>query len=153
MQPFLIVYAKGVVHEVIEVLCEVSKNLDHTLWSIEGKPCSMHPSRLKIAIRVCIIGAMKVDLHQIPEDKVLGLVHVARVPHIPSECRISFYLKDLSGESLVSPDERTLKIFCDRFVRLLEIKGIKTSDGPESAETVPLNRPPLVQNDTGPLPA
>lgn len=153
MQPALILYARGAVDDVIEVLCATSKDLGQTLWSIEGKPCTMRVIRPKIAVRVCIIDDTDVDLHQIPEDKVLGTAHVSRVAHFPSKCRISFYLEDLSGEPLSSPNERMFNLFCKRFVMLLENKGIKIGESRNDAETEPLSMPPLAQNDTGPLPA
>jgi hypothetical protein len=151
MEPILVVYARGGVDDIINVLCEASEDLEQTLWSLGGNPCSMRPFRPAIAIRSCIIDAKKVDPHQIPEDKVLGTVHVVRVPHVPSKYRVSFYSEDLSGESLSSASEGSLRLFCNYFSRLLEAKDIKVEARPDELETAPFSLPPLVQNDTGPL--
>jgi hypothetical protein len=39
MQPVPVAYARGVVDNVIEVLCESSGGLGYTLWSLMGNPC------------------------------------------------------------------------------------------------------------------
>lgn len=153
MQPVLEVYARGAVDDVVEVLCEASGDLGYTLWSLAGNPCSQHLSRPAIAMRVCIIDAKKVDAHQIPKDKILGTAHVIRVAHIPAKSRVSFHTEDLSGEPVISPNERLLDLFCHRFTRLLEARGLKLSGNRKNSETGPFNLPPLVPNDTGPLQA
>jgi len=151
MEPVLVACARGVVDDVIEVLCEASKDLGHTIWSLEGNPCSMHPSRPAIAMRMCIVDAEKVDPHHIPEAKILGSAHIVRVAHIPAKCRVTIYREDLSGAPVASPNEGLLRLFCNRFARLLEAKGIRMSGSRSKSETGPFTLPPLAQNDTDPL--
>lgn len=153
MQPVLVAYAKGAVDDVVEVLCEASSDPGYTLWSLRGNPCSAHLSRPAIAMRICIIDAKRVDPHQIPEDKILGTVHVNRVAHISAKSRVSFHREDLSGEPVVSQSDRLLDAFCHRFNRLLEARGLKLGGNREDSETGPFHLPPLVTNDTGPLKA
>jgi len=153
MQPFLVLYARGGVNDVVEVLCEASKDLSFSLWSLGGNPCSMRAAQPMIARRMCIVDSEKVSTGHIPEEQMVGSVHVVQVAHAPSRCRVSFHLEDLSGSPLISPNEVLLRTFCSRFDRLLNTKGIKVGNKSNETKTSPINLPPLAHNDTGPLPA
>lgn len=152
MPPITVQYARGAVEEVVGVLCRAAKDLGYTLWSLRGNPCSM-PSLRTIAMRICVLDAEVIHPHNIPEESILGTVHVVRVAHRPSRCRVSFHLEDLSGERLRAADEMAFRRFCERFGRLLAEKGLEIPAGQGFQETAPIHLPPLRQNDTGPLPA
>jgi len=152
MQPLLVVYARGAVEDVVGILCKASRDLGYTLWSLRGNPCSM-PSLRTIAIRMCIVDAEVIHPHHIPDESILGTAHVVRVAHMPSKCRVSFHLEDLSGEPLRSADEGSFRLFCDKFDRLLASKGLKIDANRKFQETAPIHMPQIRRRDTGPLPA
>jgi len=145
-------YAWGVVEDIVGVLCKASKDLGYALWSLRGNPCAM-PTLRTMAMRICVIDTEAIHPHNIPEESILGTVHVVRVAHRPSKCRVSFHLEDLSGEPLPSADEQAFRLFCERFERFLAMKGLHIPADRGFQETAPIRMPPIRRSDTGPLPA
>jgi hypothetical protein len=150
MEPVLVLYARGAVNEVVACLCEVSKGMAFSLWSMKGNPCALTMSLPTIAKRICIIDAHEIVSDRVPEDHVIGTVHIVRTSHIPLECRISFHLESLSGKTLPTADKQSLQRFCAKAYMLLESRNLLIEEREPKLGTGPFQ----LSNshvDTGPL--
>jgi len=150
MEPVLVLNARGAVNNVVASLCEVSKAMGFSLWSLKGNPCAITERFPTIARRICIINASEILSEQIPEDQIVGTVHIVRTSNIPLECRISFLLEDLSGRTLPSVDKQSLQRFCAKSYMLLESRSLLFEENEAELGTGPF---PLPNShvDTGPL--
>ena len=150
MEPILVLYARGAMDEILQCICEISKEMGFSLWSLSGDPCAILLRLPTISRRICIIDAKEFTSDHIPEDQVLGTVHILRTSHIPLQCRISFHLEDLSGEPLAHTGKQGLQRFCAKSYIKLDSSGLLIEEGTEMPGTSPFQLP-NVQVDTGPL--
>jgi hypothetical protein len=150
MEPILVLFARGAVNEFVKYLCLVSEAMGYSLWSLSGNPCSMG-MRLPVASRrICILESDDIATDQISDQNVIGAVHIVRTSHLPQECRISFHLENLSGESIRQVDQQALQRFSVKAYMLLEADGLLFEEAVSSLGTGPFQLP-NAQADTGPL--
>lgn len=150
MEPILVLYARGAVNQVVTSLCEVSKAMGFTLWSMKGNPCAMTGRFPTIASRICVLNAREILSDRIPDDQVLGTVHIVRTSSFPQECRISFHLEDLAGRTVACVDKQSLQRFCAKSYMLLESRNLLFEDDDTKLGTGPFQIP-NAHVDTGPL--
>ena len=150
MESILVLHARGAIHDLVGNLCEVSVAMGYSLRSLRGDPCSPAAKLPTIAKRICILKTVDVPVDHIPDDQVIGSVHIIRTSNLPPRCRISFHLEDLCGNALPHVDQPSLQRFCAKSYMLLEARSLLIEENEVKLGTGPFQLPNS-QVDTGPL--